>query len=98
MSKSTDEPMVEELDNEDSLIGNDILSQELDEESVQELDESTVQEFEEKARFVSQREIISIVFLPRAFRSLFRSSLERCDMLVDISCLDANLISIPGCC
>lgn len=62
MSKSTDEPMVEELDNEDSLIGNDILSQELDEESVQELDESTVQEFEEKARFVSQREIISIVF------------------------------------
>ncbi|MDG1545200.1 MAG: hypothetical protein P8R32_03000, partial [Candidatus Poseidoniia archaeon] len=62
MSKSTDEPMVEELDNEDSSIGNDILSQELDEESVQELDERTVQEFEEKARFVSQREIISIVF------------------------------------
>ncbi|OIR23646.1 MAG: hypothetical protein BEU00_00190 [Marine Group III euryarchaeote CG-Epi3] len=62
MSKSTDELMIEELDNEESSIGNDILSQELDEESVQELDERTVQEFEEKARFVSQREIISIVF------------------------------------
>ncbi len=62
MSKSTDELMIEELDNEESSIGNDLLSQELDEESVQELDERTVQEFEEKARFVSQREIISIVF------------------------------------